>query len=121
MDMSLRQVNDDEPTLPQPSLTDNDRNVPHIEERRLGIHTTRPLHTGQAILQRRVKSFDRSPEIIRHRALELATAGFYYFGYADCVRCFFCGIVLRRWEPGDVAWAEHVRWNPSCTFVQLNS
>ncbi|KAH3724400.1 hypothetical protein DPMN_050217 [Dreissena polymorpha] len=81
----------------------------------------KPLHTDQAILPILVKSFDGSPEIIRQRTVELATVGLYYIGNADCVRCFFCGILLRRFEPDDEAWTEHVRWNPSCTFVQLNS
>ncbi|KAH3724362.1 hypothetical protein DPMN_050178 [Dreissena polymorpha] len=61
MDISLRQKNDDEPNLPRPAVTDHDRNVFHNEGRRLGIHTTRPLHGEQAILQIRVKSFRRSP------------------------------------------------------------
>ncbi|XP_052243952.1 baculoviral IAP repeat-containing protein 7-B-like [Dreissena polymorpha] len=95
MDVSLRQDASDEPNLPQPARVHEINSEAH----RLGIHTMRPLHMDQAILQNRVKSFQRSPDNIRHRALELATAGFFYIGDADCVRCFFCGILLRRWEP----------------------
>ncbi|KAK3097746.1 hypothetical protein FSP39_012736 [Pinctada imbricata] len=50
----------------------------------------------------------------------MAIAGFYYAGYGDYVRCFFCGGGLRNWEPGDDPWVEHARWFPKCAFVKHN-
>ena len=40
-------------------------------------------------------------------------------GYADCVRCFFCGIGLKSWEPGDVPAEVHARWRPTCEYLRL--
>ena len=47
---------------------------------------------------------------------------FFFFlssGYADCVRCFFCGIGLKSWEPDDVPSEVHARWRPSCDYLRL--
>lgn len=38
-------------------------------------------------------------------------------GYADCVRCFFCGIGLKSWVEGDNPLVEHIRWRPNCGFL----
>ena len=51
------------------------------------------------------------------RPQELAKAGFYYVGVADVVRCIFCQISLKAWEPGDVPMEEHRKHSPSCPFV----
>lgn len=48
---------------------------------------------------------------------DLAKAGFYYLGPADVVRCVFCHISLRSWEPGDVPLDEHRKHSPSCPFI----
>ena len=40
-------------------------------------------------------------------------------GYADCVRCFFCGIGLKSWEPGDIPAEVHARWRPTCNYLRL--
>ncbi|OWF36928.1 inhibitor of apoptosis [Mizuhopecten yessoensis] len=50
----------------------------------------------------------------------MARAGFFYAGYGDYVRCFFCGGGLRNWEPGDDPWVEHARWFPRCAYVKQN-
>uniref|UniRef100_A0A8C4QH26 RING-type E3 ubiquitin transferase n=1 Tax=Eptatretus burgeri TaxID=7764 RepID=A0A8C4QH26_EPTBU len=50
-------------------------------------------------------------------ASSLASAGFYYTGVADNVKCFFCDGGLRNWEIGDDPWHEHTKWFPRCGFV----
>ena len=40
-------------------------------------------------------------------------------GYADCVRCFFCGIGLKSWEEGDIPAEVHARWRPTCEYLRL--
>lgn len=50
---------------------------------------------------------------------ELITLGFFYAGYADCVRCFFCGIGLKSWEPEDNPAEVHARWRPTCDYLRL--
>lgn len=49
---------------------------------------------------------------------ELAEAGFFYTGFGDCVRCFFCGTGLRHWDADDSPWTEHARWSKDCAFVK---
>ncbi|KAK7107240.1 baculoviral IAP repeat-containing protein 3-like [Littorina saxatilis] len=43
--------------------------------------------------------------------------GMFYAGYADCVRCFYCGVGLKHWVPTDDVWTEHVRWRPGCGYL----
>uniref|UniRef100_A0A3Q3XEK6 RING-type E3 ubiquitin transferase n=1 Tax=Mola mola TaxID=94237 RepID=A0A3Q3XEK6_MOLML len=47
----------------------------------------------------------------------LATAGFFYTGHGDNVKCFYCDGGLRNWEPGDDPWQEHAKWFPRCEFL----
>ncbi|BFZ25352.1 hypothetical protein BsWGS_28391 [Bradybaena similaris] len=54
-----------------------------------------------------------------HTKEALANAGFFYAGYADCVRCFQCGLGLKSWRNGDVINQEHFRNRPDCQFLQL--
>ncbi|CAI9572841.1 unnamed protein product [Staurois parvus] len=65
---------------------------------RMGTFRNWPLHTGL------------SPE-------QLATAGFFYTGQRDNVRCFHCDGELRNWERGDDPWREHAKWFPRCEFL----
>lgn len=39
-------------------------------------------------------------------------------GYADCVRCFYCGVGLKHWVATDDVWTEHVRWRPECEYLR---
>lgn len=48
----------------------------------------------------------------------LCDAGFFYAGFSDCVRCYFCGGGLRNWEDGDTPWIEHARWFPNCDYLK---
>lgn len=49
---------------------------------------------------------------------ELAACGFYYTGFEDCVRCAFCPLAISRFEEGDTAFGEHMRWHPKCPFIR---
>lgn len=67
--------------------------------------------------QRRLDSFVNWPvRFITPRAM--ATAGFYYTGIEDLVKCFECQLGVRRWVEGDDPQSDHNRWRPSCRFVQ---
>lgn len=48
----------------------------------------------------------------------LADAGFYFTGYADVVRCAFCGVEGRHWDAKDDPMADHREWRADCPFVQ---
>ncbi|KAK7493126.1 hypothetical protein BaRGS_00015647 [Batillaria attramentaria] len=49
---------------------------------------------------------------------QMILCGMFYAGYADCVRCFYCGVGLKHWEVTDDVWVEHVRWRPSCGYLR---
>ncbi|KAK7107241.1 hypothetical protein V1264_015192 [Littorina saxatilis] len=49
---------------------------------------------------------------------QVILSGMFYAGYADCVRCFYCGVGLRRWWTTDDVWTEHVRWKPGCRYLR---
>ncbi|KAK7493127.1 hypothetical protein BaRGS_00015648, partial [Batillaria attramentaria] len=49
---------------------------------------------------------------------QVILCGMFYAGYADCVRCFYCGVGLKHWEVTDDVWVEHVRWRPSCGYLR---
>lgn len=51
---------------------------------------------------------------------EMARAGYFYAGYGDYARCFFCGGGLRNWDRSDDPWTEHARWFPRCAFLRNN-
>uniref|UniRef100_A0A182I2W5 Uncharacterized protein n=2 Tax=Anopheles arabiensis TaxID=7173 RepID=A0A182I2W5_ANOAR len=48
---------------------------------------------------------------------ELARWGFFYTGYRDCVRCYFCRIELGGWDEHDVVIEEHLKWSPHCRLM----
>ena len=50
-------------------------------------------------------------------AEQLCDAGFYYSGFDDQVRCFYCAGGIREWSDGDDPWEEHARWLPDCSFL----
>lgn len=47
----------------------------------------------------------------------LATAGFYYIGEADRVRCFECQEEIRKWER-DISLTDHIKHSPTCRFIK---
>ncbi|RUS88649.1 hypothetical protein EGW08_003608 [Elysia chlorotica] len=67
---------------------------------------------------KRMASYSNWPQN-HHITKEVAAdAGFYFSGYSDCVRCFFCGGGLRHWEPEDDIRLEHARWFPKCQYLR---
>ncbi|XP_033740766.1 uncharacterized protein LOC117327746 [Pecten maximus] len=86
----------------------------------LGIITARPRYPNYAVLTVRSSTFNGFPNHLDQTPLQMAQAGFFYAGYGDYVRCFFCGGGLRNWEPGDDPWVEHARWFPRCAYVKQN-
>ncbi|XP_013390417.1 baculoviral IAP repeat-containing protein 2-like [Lingula anatina] len=83
-----------------------------------GVLTARPRHERYATKQARVRTFANWPPSRIPRPEALARAGFFYAGFFDNVKCFFCDGGLRNWEPQDDPWAEHARWFPWCDFVR---
>ena len=67
----------------------------------------------------RLKTFKNWPKYIMLTPEECAEAGFIYCNVSDRVRCFWCNIILKDWEPTDIAWNEHIKWSPNCPFIKL--
>jgi len=49
---------------------------------------------------------------------QLAAVGFFFTNRGGVVRCAFCGVQVGQWKEGDGAFKEHLRWSPSCAFVE---
>ncbi|OWF42757.1 inhibitor of apoptosis [Mizuhopecten yessoensis] len=86
----------------------------------LVVTTAKPRYPNYAVLAVRSGTFNGFPNHLDQTPLQMARAGFFYAGYGDYVRCFFCGGGLRNWEAGDDPWVEHARWFPRCTHVKQN-
>ncbi|KAL5018677.1 hypothetical protein ScPMuIL_004399 [Solemya velum] len=82
-----------------------------------GICSQRPKYSRYAVLAARISSFENWPVYREITPQCLAQAGFFYVGFGDNVKCFFCGGGLRDWEPQDIPWVEHARWYPRCAFL----
>ncbi|XP_052607676.1 baculoviral IAP repeat-containing protein 3 isoform X1 [Peromyscus californicus insignis] len=65
----------------------------------------------------RVRTFFNWPSSALVPPQQLASAGFYYTGHSDDVKCFCCDGGLRCWESGDDPWVEHAKWFPRCEYL----
>ncbi|CAG2246137.1 BIRC2_3 [Mytilus edulis] len=86
----------------------------------LGITIERPKYPAYAQLSVRISTFQGWPGYLDQAPRDMALAGFFYAGYNDYCRCFFCGGGLRNWDAGDDPWVEHARWFSKCAFVRQN-
>ena len=69
--------------------------------------------------RRRLATYSNWPrDVVNISPEALAQAGLFYLGLANCVKCPFCGGILRSWEPSDEPMREHRRKFPHCTFVR---
>nr|ATZ76820.1 inhibitor of apoptosis 1 [Sinohyriopsis schlegelii] len=84
----------------------------------LDVSFEKPKHPHYSVLTSRLESFRGWPSYMQQKPADLASAGFYYVGVGDCVRCFFCGGGLRSWEEGDNPWEEHAQWYPNCAYLK---
>ncbi|CAK9294519.1 unnamed protein product [Gordionus sp. m RMFG-2023] len=50
---------------------------------------------------------------------KMADAGFYYLGYQDYVKCFYCDGGLRNWKIDHDPWIEHAKWFSKCPFIEI--
>ncbi|BFZ15470.1 hypothetical protein BsWGS_18508 [Bradybaena similaris] len=91
---------------------------PQLTYQLLGIFHERPKYPDNAILARRLLSFDGWPEDHPISKEDLAKSGLFFAGYGDCCKCFFCGGGLRNWEVGDDAYVEHARWFDKCGYIR---
>lgn len=52
----------------------------------------------------------------------MATAGLYFLGYDDVVKCFACHVKMQDWDPySDEPWLKHKEISPKCTFAKFGT
>lgn len=102
------------PSRPNVSFLNNQ---PMTNMEALGINTERPKNSQYAVESTRISSFQNWPSYKHQTPESLAAAGFFFAGFGDNVKCFYCDGGLRNWEVGDDPWVEHARWFPKCPFV----
>ncbi|KAL8593759.1 hypothetical protein ACOMHN_032365 [Nucella lapillus] len=91
--------------------------------RRQGIDDRPPVSMNDAVypqfsrLQDRRGTFGPWPLSHVFHPDDLVMQGFYYAGYGDCIRCFYCGVGLKSWCETDDVMVEHIRWRPSCGYL----
>ncbi|KAK7447334.1 hypothetical protein BaRGS_00040192 [Batillaria attramentaria] len=116
-----------QPVVPPPSLGQETRDTTRsgsgrgqqvVTYEQLGISTEIPKRPDMAMINARVATYRNWPPANSHTPIQLAEAGFYYAGYADCGRCFFCGGGLKNWERNDNPWIEHARWFARCPYIR---
>ncbi|KAL3882079.1 hypothetical protein ACJMK2_028452 [Sinanodonta woodiana] len=98
----------------QDSVSDN---LPTVSAHVDSVLEPPPKYPQYAVKNMRINSFQGWPAELQQRPEEMAECGFYYAGFNDCVRCFFCGVGLRHWMSEDDPWIEHARWSISCVYV----
>jgi len=98
--------------------TQGDAGTNELSEDDLGILTVRPCNPQFAIEASRLESYRKWPSNLAQTPDQLSSAGFFYVGYADNVKCFFCDGGLCNWEAEDEPWTEHARWFPDCGFLK---
>ncbi|XP_063793314.1 E3 ubiquitin-protein ligase XIAP isoform X1 [Pseudophryne corroboree] len=76
-----------------------------------------PRYINMCSEEARLRTFTNWPCYVRLTPEQLASAGLYYTGISDQVKCFCCGGKLMNWEPSDDAWIEHRKHFPDCFFV----
>ena len=78
-----------------------------------------PVHKQCVNYNNRLMSFKNWPIQIAQSAEKLSLSGFFYIGNNDSCCCFFCGIVLKRWEKDDNVFTEHKSKAPHCTYIKM--
>ena len=77
------------------------------------------VHTQFASEAVRLSSFQDWPPGLRQKKEVMASAGLFYIGRSDHVKCFYCDGGLKEWQEEDDPWVEHAGWFHGCGFVKL--
>ncbi|XP_061486998.1 baculoviral IAP repeat-containing protein 7 [Rhineura floridana] len=81
------------------------------------ITGSQPEYPDMEAEEDRLLTFENWPSYAQVIPELLASAGFFYTGQEDYVKCFYCDGTLRSWEHGDDPLMEHARWFPRCQFL----
>ncbi|XP_005346842.1 baculoviral IAP repeat-containing protein 3 isoform X2 [Microtus ochrogaster] len=92
-------------------------NCPFLKESSQSAPRYTASNLSMQTLTARARTFFNWPSSALVHPQQLASAGFYYTGHSDDVKCFCCDGGLRCWESGDDPWVEHAKWFPSCEYL----
>ena len=67
---------------------------------------------------KRLASFTNWPNTAYGCPANLAKAGLYYLDIVDSVKCAFCNVILRDWNPDDDPVDVHLEFSPHCAFLK---
>ena len=88
-------------------------------EKQFGITLVdRQYNSAYAEQQQREDSFTNWPG--QQSVKEMSSAGFYFLGHLDRVKCHICSVVLGEWKQTDEPWFEHAKHSRYCSFVLLH-
>ncbi|CAC5394460.1 XIAP [Mytilus coruscus] len=82
-----------------------------------GNHYTEYKYPQFQSISSRLRSFEKWRFSHKQTPQSLSSAGYFYTGENDIVRCFCCDLGLAEWDPKDDPWKEHARHNPKCWFL----
>uniref|UniRef100_A0A4X2KY30 Baculoviral IAP repeat containing 2 n=1 Tax=Vombatus ursinus TaxID=29139 RepID=A0A4X2KY30_VOMUR len=102
------------------AMSEHERHFPNCPFLRNQIQEASRFSVSNVSMQThaaRMKTFGTWPLQIPVHPEQLASAGFYYVGRNDDVKCFCCDGGLRCWESGDDPWVEHAKWFPRCEYL----
>lgn len=82
------------------------------------VYNNGPIFSELAMIEKRLKTFNRWPKDKIQTPLELSRAGFFLSSKNDRVICFYCGGGLSNWEQSDEPWEQHLLWYGNCGFLR---
>ena len=80
---------------------------------------SKPVTPSFLTISSRLDTFSDWPIQMKQKPRKLAESGFFYTGFADHVKCFYCDVSLEDWDSGDDEWEEHVKESPDCKHLIL--
>ncbi|MDP0589529.1 MAG: RING-HC finger protein [Candidatus Endonucleobacter bathymodioli] len=83
-----------------------------------GFSEGNPERPDYADIATRKISLRSFPSHVNISTNDIAEAGFFFVGYEDYVRCFYCGKGLRNWRSTDDPFVVHAQWYPSCAYIK---
>ena len=92
--------------------------IEQSEKKEISEEKWKPVVTCMLPFESRLKTFKDWPIQMNQNAVDMCKAGFFYTKCGDKVRCFSCGIGLKKWADTDKPLKKHKQFSPNCYFIQ---
>ena len=78
-----------------------------------------PFYSNLSNSEERLQTYTENWEEIfdEPSSLRFSSAGFFYLGSYDHVRCWYCNGGLKNFDSDTNPWFEHAKWFPTCEFL----